>query len=1112
MNAVTNVATPQPSTSPYAWSWPHALLWACLYAAALVWGQSMAWVGGAISPVWPAAGVGLAAGWWLGLRVIPVLAVVDLAITLSSSLPLEPWVAVPLALNSAVLLPVAGRGLRAWLKPLNWGGGADDPHVAVGHILRLMGVAVLLGLLDALAGTALMGGFSGSPEGVGAVVAWWLGDVLGVVLFAPALIWMVPGYRSIRCDAEVVWLGLATLVVCGLLFGPVLSLPGFKVVWMTLLWPISLWASLRLGTKVLSPLMALVALLAITGSGLGWGVLGDMAPLNRLVVLQTVLGWVSVSGLLVAAFVEAHKHVSDQRDTAQKLAEAWVTHSVDGHLLVTQDLLVESINPQACRLLGVNAAPGVGLMGLLPKSASAHGQALADLQVGEVCSFDMDVVGAGHPTRLVVEFKATRISLLGTVRLLVTLRDVSVQIMALESLERERGMFVSGPVVAIEWGTGPSLPIVYASPNVETLLGHHPHALISEGLRMEDLTHPTDRARVQAEVARFESSAAPMYEQRYRLQHKAGHWVPVLDVTHVAYNPAGEVVRKRGYLLDQSSEMAQRALADRLTQALDQSPEAVVITSLAGDVEFANAAFTRQTGYPLAEVQGKNMRLLSSGQTPRQRFADMWQTLAHGQPWEGEVVNRRRSGETFVQWLRVSVVLDAEGQPQNYLGLMQDLTERRQIEQRIYRLSQFDILTGLSNRQRLIDKLQALLDPAHAWQADSGLVVFNINRFKRINEAEGHEVGDALLRQLASQLEALCGKDDMAARLGADEFCWLVLPTGTEGVQRRLLAGVRKLREQSAQGVALADRTLSIELTAGATLWPVGADDSPALIVSRAETALNTARRLGDGELRFFDQAMGDAVRQRFALENDLRRGIPDQQLRLYLQPQVNASGDVVSWEALARWQHPERGLLLPGLFVPIAEESDLILDLERWMFRQVFNWVASHEARGQPVSCSINLSARHFRHPGFAEEMKQLFDETGAQPARITLEITESIALDCLEEAAARMWVLRGMGCHFSLDDFGTGYSSLSYIKRLPISELKIDKVFINDVPKDRDAVALVTAIVQVAQTLHLRVVAEGVETEDQAAFLRGLSQDMWLQGYLYGRPQDIGLYPPNV
>ena len=304
------------------------------------------------------------------------------------------------------------------------------------------------------------------------------------------------------------------------------------------------------------------------------------------------------------------------------------------------------------------------------------------------------------------------------------------------------------------------------------------------------------------------------------------------------------------------------------------------------------------------------------------------------------------------------------------------------------------------------------------------------------------------------------------------------------------------------QPFSIGGEEITVTTSIGITLFPEIPDEVPDHILRRADTALHRAKRAGGNQIAFFETDMGESAEQRFRVERELRRAIPAGELRLYFQPQVDAQGHLAGAEALVRWQHPERGLVPPGVFIPIAEESDLIVDLGVWVLSESCRLMAREDMAGYPLRLSVNLSPRHFRQKGFVPWLRDLLSATGADPTHLTLEVTEGLMIDNINDVVAKMNELTAMGIHFSLDDFGTGYSSLAYLKRLPIHELKIDKSFVQDAPTDPNDAALVETILAVARHMHLKVVAEGVETEEQAAFLNARA-NLIHQGYLYGRPE---------
>lgn len=569
----------------------------------------------------------------------------------------------------------------------------------------------------------------------------------------------------------------------------------------------------------------------------------------------------------------------------------------------------------------------------------------------------------------------------------------------------------------------------------------------------------------------------------------------------------GGLARTFNHMVDEVQ--ARDQTLGKLTQAVEQSPGSIVITDLDARIEYVNEAFVRNTGYAREEVLGANPRILQSGKTPPETFQSLWLTLTQGLAWQGEFTNQRKNGSEYIESAIISPVRAVDGRITHYLAVKQDITDQKQAEAEIHRLAYFDALTGLPNRTLLMDRLAQMLAAGRRSQLHEALLLLNIDRFKNINEARGHALGDALLKALGERLEGTLREGDTLARLASDEFALLLPNMGThpELASRLALLVANKVHTALYQHFVIGGEEITVTTSIGITLFPEIPDEAPEHILRRADTALHRAKAAGGNQIAFFETDMGESAEQRFRVERELRHAIPANELRLYLQPQIDAQGNLAGAEVLLRWQHPERGLVPPGVFIPVAEESDLIVDLGAWVLSESCRLMAREDMAGYPLRLSVNLSPRHFRQKGFVPWLRDLLSATGADPTHLTLEVTEGLMIDNLNDVVAKMNELTALGIHFSLDDFGTGYSSLAYIKRLPIHELKIDKSFVQDAPSDPNDAALVETILAVARHMHLKVVAEGVETEEQAAFLNERANVIH-QGYLYGRPEPAELW----
>ena len=565
--------------------------------------------------------------------------------------------------------------------------------------------------------------------------------------------------------------------------------------------------------------------------------------------------------------------------------------------------------------------------------------------------------------------------------------------------------------------------------------------------------------------------------------------------------------RHRALLLAQAKLQASDEEVRRLSQAVEQSPESIIITDLAGNITYVNQSFEHNTGYRAEEVIGRNPRFLKSPKTPSSVYQEMWACLSRGEIWQGELINTRRDGSDLVESAILSTIVNDAGLISGYLAVKQDITERKATEARVHQLAFYDPLTGQPNRSRMNDLLaRRLLKPELHYHRDA-LLLLNIDRFKLINEARGHDLGDALLISFGHRLAEAVADRGQIARMGADEFAVLMIDCGKDQQETtgKALTMAHHLMLAFASPMIVNAENIAITLSTGITSCPAPEDINTGDALRRADTALHRAKDGGGNQFAVFEAEMGELVARRFQIEAEMREALVAGQLGLHLQAQLRPDGSLYGAEVLVRWDHPVRGLISPSQFIPIAEQSDLIVDLSHFIFREALLLLARMQHQDMAIRLSINLSPRHFRKQDFVPWLKTLLEQTGADPSGLTLEVTEGLFIDNLSEIAARMEALNALGIHFSIDDFGTGYSSLAYLKRLPIAELKIDQSFVQDAPNDPDDSALVDAILAVAERLKLVVVAEGVETPSQARFLDARA-DIIRQGYYYGRPEPAG------
>jgi diguanylate cyclase (GGDEF)-like protein/PAS domain S-box-containing protein len=553
-------------------------------------------------------------------------------------------------------------------------------------------------------------------------------------------------------------------------------------------------------------------------------------------------------------------------------------------------------------------------------------------------------------------------------------------------------------------------------------------------------------------------------------------------------------------ILGGASQQRQAEEAMHLAAALiEATSEAVMVTDPRNVIVAVNPAFTRITGYAAAEVVGRDPRLLNSGRHDGAFYRAMWRALSATGRWQGEVWNRRKNGEVFPEWLSIAVLKNPQGEVTRYVAVFSDISRRKNDEAAIRRLSNFDPLTGLPNRTLLHDRLaQATAQGRRAGRAVAVLMV-DVDGLRHVNDAFGHAAGDRLLEETARRLAAAVRDGDTVARIGGDEFV-IVLP---EAAGERAAATVaRKALRSVAEPLVIDGHEMRVTASVGIALFP-GDGDDPAILLRNAEAAMRKAHAQGRNTHQFFTPEMNADALRRVRIENALRGALANRELAIHYQPLVaQASRAVVGAEALLRWHNPEHGQVPPDQFVPLAEETGLIIEIGEWVLRtacaETKGWL--DEGLG-PLKVAVNVSGRQFASPAFARTVAAVLAETGLPPACLELEITETLLMENVAATQAALGELTRLGVSLSIDDFGTGYSSLSYLKSFPIHTLKIDRSFVRDVATDQGGAAITSAIIAMAHTLDRKVIGEGVETVDQFRFLQQAGCDT-IQGYLFGRP----------
>jgi len=532
---------------------------------------------------------------------------------------------------------------------------------------------------------------------------------------------------------------------------------------------------------------------------------------------------------------------------------------------------------------------------------------------------------------------------------------------------------------------------------------------------------------------------------------------------------------------------------------LQHSNDAILVTDAEIGIVDVNPAFEKTTGFTRDEVLGKKLRLLSFGEHDDEFQRAFWEQLTGTGSWEGEILDRRKNGEVYPKWMSVTTIRDSAGRVSHYVASSRDISEIKATEKRLEHLAHYDTLSGLPNRSLLIVRLEQALSLAHRNHWTLAVIFIDLDHFKEVNDSLGHSTGDRLLTEVGKRLLHCVRESDTVARLGGDEFVIVLDNVANPGVVSEVLG---KLKDTLGRPVSLDGYELFVTASMGISLYPEDGQDAE-MLLSNADSAMYHVKREGRNHWGFYSERMNEQSRRRLQLTSGLRHAIEKNQFSLVYQPQLAlATRSLCGAEALVRWEHPELGVISPLEFIPLAEDTGIIEEIGEWVLHEACRQIAAWCDDGVCLPrISINVSARQFKSTRFIERVEQLVQRHRLEPGCLDLEITESLLVRTDARLLNDMQRLCDIGVVFSVDDFGTGYSSLSYLKRFPISMIKADRSFVRDIPHDRDDIEITAAIISMSHKLNIRVIAEGVETLQQLAFLGEQGCDE-IQGYLFSRP----------
>jgi len=701
-------------------------------------------------------------------------------------------------------------------------------------------------------------------------------------------------------------------------------------------------------------------------------------------------------------------------------------------------------------------------------------------------------------------------------RIIGVAKDITEQVEASQSLRdsEQRYRMLAESISDVIFSTDARLRPNYVSPSVNVVLGYSAEWILENGWNsiianpqqlsgLQALLHRVGKALNKPDTLSQLRSEVPTQLFLFDCLRADGRKIPVELRLVLVWDESGAFEGILGVGRDISQQRRAEKDLRMAATVFEHSTSAILITDPAGYIVQANDAFSRVSGYAVAQVLDQLPMMLTVEDQQEAHMGYILKQLHQRGSWEGELWLKRRDGEHYPAWVGITAVFDDEGDLASYVCFFSDISERKASEQRIHRLAYYDALTHLPNRTLFQDRLHTALQHAerqHAWVV---LMFLDLDRFKPINDSLGHAAGDRMLKEMASRLLGCVAEDDTVARMGGDEFTLLLQPGASQqAALTRAIHVAEQILASLVKPFVLEGREFFVTASIGIALSPQDGHELSQLM-KNADTAMYHAKERGKNNFQFYQADMNASALERLELESDLRHALEQEEFTLYYQPQFSGDGKrLTGTEALLRWRHPRRGLVPPGDFIPVLEELGLVVEVGEWVLkeacRQLREW---HQAKVRVPKVSVNISARQFSDGQLGMRIANILQETGLPPACLELELTESILMREVSEAMQILDGLKRLGLSIAVDDFGTGYSSLNYLKQFPIDVLKIDRTFVDGLPSGEQDAQIARAIIAMAHSLNLAVIAEGVETHEQLEFLREHGCDE-VQGYLFGRP----------
>lgn len=1007
-----------------------------------------------ISPVWPPTGIALAALLTFGYRIWPGVFLGALLTNFSADAP--PIVAGCIATGNTLEALSAAYLINRFANKM--------PFTNIIHTALFIVIVAVSTMISASIGvsTLFLNGIISSHNITSLWETWWLGDVVGGLIVAPLLlIWKSPPSLSLTKQRllELSIICITTLILIFLIFSPFSWVNDSSNLLVLILLPLLAWTATRFHRHGATLMMTILSTSAIISTIYDLGPFVMATENESLLLLQASVGAAMITVLMLVASQE-------ERMLALRLIKE-VSQGLENQVLSRTEEL-HATNIQLKRETAHQQHLAVTLQALL--NATNQTQATDFFQR---CAKELAVA------------YNTQYAMIGLYH--NEDEDEDERHYAIKTLAVWTGESFAENFTYLLKGT-PCQDILNLSAEIipRDAAKNYPddHMLLEMGIESyfgAPLVTPS--GNVIGIISVMDTS--PM---------DIGSWVkPILAL--FANRVALEVQRKA---TQEELELA--------ASVFNKSADAILICTKNNEILRVNPAFTRITGYSLEEAAGQTPAMLKSGVHPKAFYKSFWDTLHATGIWQGEIIDRRKNGETFATWQTVTVVRDTAGDISQFISIFSDISEKKLTEKRIYDLSHHDIVTGLPNRIFFQDIADTALDHAKRIHTQLAILFIDLDHFKLINDTLGHPVGDQLLQQVALRLKQTIDQDNILSRFGGDEFTLLV-PSIQSTDDVALIA--KRILLHLAEPFIVDNNELIMPASIGIGIYPENGD-SVATLLKNADSAMYQAKANGRNDFQFYTSQMNQQAQERLELERDLRKALKEGEFLLHYQPQVNViSGKITGVEALIRWQHPVMGLISPANFIPVAESSGLIVPIGKWVLETACEQLQQWHSHGYTSLCvAVNLSGRQFSQEGLIDTIKEAITASGINAANLELEITESMMMENTDETINILNDIKSLGIQLSIDDFGTGYSSMAYLKRFPIDTLKIDQSFVRGLPEDAGDGAIVKATIAIAHALNLSVIAEGVETKDQLSFLQPLNCEE-VQGYYFSRPltaADIG------